>query len=72
MTQEGFLLLGLQEGVVDLVLHLRSCTNVYVYYGFFDVFNVMTGTSFIPTPPHKQDSKGKNIYAEETSNIFRR
>lgn len=64
------MLLGLQEWVADLVLHSRSCTNVYVYYGFFDVSNVMTGTSFMPIPPHKQDSRGKKYLSRRNLKYF--
>lgn len=55
------LLVRLQEWVVSVCLHLCLCTNVYKYFGFLGIFNVMTGTSFIPTPLHKQNSRGKNI-----------
>lgn len=64
------MLLGLQEWVVDVCLHLCSCTNVNVYFGFFDVLNVMTGTSFMPTPPHKPIARGKRYLGRGSLKYF--
>lgn len=70
------LLVGFQEWVVDVCLHLCPCTNVYAYFGFLDVFNAMTKTFLIPTPLHKQNSRKKiarqrkpKIYLEDKSDI---
>lgn len=45
---------------------------MHVYFGFLDVFNVMTETSFLPTPPHKQNAREKHIWEKAASTLFRR